>query len=329
MNSSSCSSEESAAPRVAHCIAGVARSFLAVNSTYVVRGLRHNMVDAFGGRSVVFLLLKTFETAQKDVSFRFPASPAEDIVRDGTLSSEQASALRHAVRYLRAAEVRLVTEEQVTLNPACTWGSGANTSATQTYSTAAGVLRHVGQMEASLGCLEMIAAHEARHGFRFDMVVRSRPDLGVVAPMPGWCRFPDARSLYLPQQFNVDWVYVSSRAVANVTLSVVHEYRRCRGQLDGGGHFEVLLSKVAQRAGFRRVLVPMPVALVQSACAAPDGSCSSVPAYKHERTVRLIGCCVEGQLAQCHFGNALCGDVLRATHGRLDHGGRRDRDGES
>lgn len=49
-----------APPLVAHCIAGMARSF---SEPTVHRSLKANLINAIGGRAVVFLSLKTFDVS--------------------------------------------------------------------------------------------------------------------------------------------------------------------------------------------------------------------------------------------------------------------------
>ena len=62
-------------PRVAHCIAGLARTFI---EPVVFKSLRHNFIEGFGGLGSTFLLLKTFGTAEKDPHFRFPSAVNEE-----------------------------------------------------------------------------------------------------------------------------------------------------------------------------------------------------------------------------------------------------------
>ena len=54
--------EQREPPRVAHCIAGLARTF---TEPIVYKSMRHNLIDAMGGRTAVFMILKTFDTAVK------------------------------------------------------------------------------------------------------------------------------------------------------------------------------------------------------------------------------------------------------------------------
>ena len=95
------------APRVAHCIAGVARTFVH-ESLLLPRLFKRNLIDAVGGEPSVFLLLKTFETARKDALFRFPAMPTEDVRLGGSDEHVRPSALPTA-RPTRRRDVRCAT----------------------------------------------------------------------------------------------------------------------------------------------------------------------------------------------------------------------------
>ena len=47
-------------PLVAHCVAGLSRTF---TEPLVCKSFKHNFVDAFGGRVVLFMMLKSFDVA--------------------------------------------------------------------------------------------------------------------------------------------------------------------------------------------------------------------------------------------------------------------------
>ena len=199
-------------------------------------------------------------------------------------------------------------------------GSGSNYSGTQSYTTEAGVRRHVGQMASSLGCLQMIEDQEALTGRRFDFVTRSRPDVAVLAPVPaiGACpQYRDDKALVVVRAFNSDWWYASQRAVANASLGVIRLYERCRGRAPWGAHFEGALSFAVRSAGFHTSPASLAVALVSSAERCDDGgpdACSMMPGYKGH--AGSIGCCVEGLRLQCHYQNAPCDAVLRSYRAR-------------
>ena len=212
--SDACSASNSALPtRVAHCVAGLVRSF-AHPSLLLPKLLKRNVLDAVGGQPTLFLLLKTFDLARKDALFRFPSSASED---HRPASPGQHAGLEAAILFLQPQRVELIASETFVLNPHCHYGTGANSSATQSYSTKAGMRRHVGQMVSSRTCLEMIEQHEAG-GAQFDLVIRTRPDMAAIAPLPPYCNFRDEAALNVARAFNKDWLYVSSRRVANAAV---------------------------------------------------------------------------------------------------------------
>ena len=300
---------------VAHCIAGLARTF-AHPSLMLPQLVKRNMIDAFGGKPSLFLYLKTFQTAPKDSSFRFPAKANEDLHEDG--SDEQKRGLDALIAYLQPTMVLLMANESHAVNPHCHVGPTPYVYS-KLYSTQAGVLRHVGQMASSLACLKMIEQHELRFGTQFDFVVRSRPDVAVLAPIPSRCHFDDAYMLYMVQAFNQDWLYVSSRKVANVSLAMLHAYERCKGTLAWGGHYETGLQIVVQKAGMRVGRVRMALALTtatthdQRPCTADK--CSLMPGYRGHSP--QFGCCVGGLRLQCHYQNHACSLAMRSYQSML------------
>ena len=75
-------------------------------SLLLPRLLKRNLVSAFGGTPVLLLLLKTFDTAPKDMLYRFPASASEDFLPGG--SPAQLRGLEAAIDLLRPQSVKLV-----------------------------------------------------------------------------------------------------------------------------------------------------------------------------------------------------------------------------
>ena len=301
-----CSASNSARPpRVAHCVAGLVRSF-AHPSLLLPKLLKRNVIDAVGGQPTLFLLLKTFDLAPKDALFRFPSSASEDL---RAASPGQRTGLEAAISMLQPQRVELIASETFVLNPHCHYGTGSNLSATQSYSTEAGMRRHVGQMVSSRTCLEMIEQHEASAaaGAQFDLVVRTRPDVAAVAPLPPYCNFRDEAALYVAQAFNKDWLYVSSRRVANASLMVISLYEKCHGALPWNGHYEGALTHAVRRAGFIEKSLPMALALTSEPCI--TNSCSMMPGYKGHSA--QLGCCAEGIWLQCHYQNKACDSTLR------------------
>jgi hypothetical protein len=166
-------------------------------------------------------------------------------------------------------------------------------------------------MLSSRGCALMIERHEASRRVRFDFVTRLRPDLAVLAPLPPLCHYR-ASTLFMPQAFNVDWLYIGTRDVANAALNVLHLYQTCNGSIPGHGHFEAMLQLAVQRDGFKRAKTPMAVALASQDCelnASGSDYCTHMAPFKGRRGP--LGCCVEALRVQCFFDNNACETVLQ------------------
>ena len=177
-------------PLVAHCISGVARSFL---FEPVFKSLKRNLIESFGGRSVTFLHLKTFALSAKSPKGKFQGNLTADITSEWT--SSEYRKLESALHYLQPQHMRLESSRrsQPPINHDCALeyapGSGNIWVAASRYSSPAGVARHLGQITGSMQCLTDIEEWENRHSTKFDWIVRTRPDLGFMAPILPYCSF--------------------------------------------------------------------------------------------------------------------------------------------
>ena len=69
------------------------------------------------------------------------------------------------------------------------------------------VLTAGGSIAWSCGrCLQMIQEYEAMTGSAFHFVVRSRPDIAVLTPLPPLCSFSRPGTLYMAGALQSDWV---------------------------------------------------------------------------------------------------------------------------
>ena len=295
---SASSSGASRIPRVAHCVSGLLRSF---TLPMVHRSLLHNFIEPFGGHASIFLVLKTFDTAHKHQQL-FPHDANADRVagwNDATRST-----LREALDYVRPQQVRLIHEEPIQINTECRINANlsANTSG-GIFGTAAGHQRTVGQLSASVACLNEIAAYEQAHGVSFDLVTRSRPDIAYLSPMQPHCAFnstwADTVHSTTPGRGGIvyktkDLLFVMGRATADHFLvAPMTEYRACLGHARWTSYNELVsahASTAIPAGGF-------PIGLVR------DNYCPST----------IHGYCrsVDGHLIQCG-GERRCDALLRA-----------------
>ena len=133
-------------PLVAHCAAGLMRSFL---EPVIHRSYLHNLVHGLGGRAALFLQLKTFDVQRKrnrkmqpclGMGCTFPTSAEEDIVPNAFDATARAK-VAAAMQYLQPQAAILLHVESPQYNPRCYMGHGSNGSVVDAYKSAAGVIR--------------------------------------------------------------------------------------------------------------------------------------------------------------------------------------------
>ena len=249
---SSCSTHEpdpSQPPRVAHCVAGLVRSF---TEPLVYKSLRRNLIESFGGEPSLFLALKTFDVPSKDKKGHFNITVATDVSVDWTPERIEQQ-LRPAIEWLKPTVVRLRNSSDETpealINLACPTASPSEVKRHPhhlIYATEAGMVRLVGQMKTNAECLRLIEEYEERHGVCFDWVSRSRPDLlhigggggrggggggggGGTVPRYNHTQFfaPNNRTRDDVYMDTRDWFLLTRRRNARGALDVLELYRRC------------------------------------------------------------------------------------------------------
>ena len=247
-------------PLVAHCVAGLARTF---SHPWVYRNFRHNLVNGFGGRAALLLLLKIFGSDT--------AKPWERAAGNDDTAQSKRRMLQAAIEYVAPQMVRLLRDDataEAAVNHDCniSWHGapiggvapdlGSRTVAQRLfYSTAAGRRRLAGQLTASAECLHMVEEYELAHGIRFNYVTRSRPDLAYLSPMLPYCFFADPKVLYIDKK---DFFLAMRREVASTLLAApLEHYRMCRGTAWWVEH-EQLLRASAIASGYRYKVFPLP-----------------------------------------------------------------------
>ena len=238
-------------PLIGHCIAGLARTLV---EPVVYRSIEENYLRAIGGRSVLLMYLKTWSTSRKTRGDAFESSVARDTLP--WWNHEAELALLRALQYLRPQGVHLVhsqQEENVHANPNCTKPTGTLSVAHSIYTTPAGLARHMGQLAASTGCLNMLREHEASYPkLRFSYFVRSRPDLAYPVPVPPYCHFDRKRYTYGGR---IDWFYVFGRGLLEAALDLqARHYKTCSGVPWWGYVYEKLVEGSVKRVAGKRAV---------------------------------------------------------------------------
>ena len=302
---SNCPESKESKPLVAHCVSGLSRTFVEL---LVFKSLKHNLIDAFGGRVVLFLLLKTFDVAPKKQN-QIPSTYAEDLV-EVDLNAQWLRAMKAALDWVKPQHVKLIKSQHTEFNSECMFNNVSYEDGIGAYNTEAGAIRHIGQMQASMDCLETISEYERSNGVSFDIVSRSRPDLGYLAPFEPYCskKFASLRNDTVFSS-SKDYFYIMNRKMANRTLSVLDEYRACRGISWWQGEYETLLRHVSggkgdfaldhapKQDGGAFLEAGFPIGLVRGEHCDIDGSCNEVAGLKVQCANELA--CLECLGADC------------------------------
>ena len=161
-------------PRVAVLLVGNFRSFY---DERVYRSIRANLIDALGARTTVFIYGKTDSEHVRgkrrdnglsiDVNFISTQSGLqafEDKRREQNIVN-----LKRAAAYLGSnggpqVEMQMVNSTKIDLNSKCPWVF--NGLKWEPY--------YMGQLQSHAMGYEMMAAYEARHHVRFDLVIKAR-----------------------------------------------------------------------------------------------------------------------------------------------------------
>lgn len=228
-------------PRVAVCLAGGART---LPHELARATLRDNVLRAFGGRQTIFAAQIKLGDARGDARARYGATldAAEGAARaalagltagsGGDGMSAQAELAELALERSAAPEPLADCEGYTRYgdrgdSDPIAGGAGNTTSAAEGvgdheianktpehFRTAAYLQSFLGQLRGNAECMRMVEAHEARHGLRFDWVLKLRPDLAVARALKPSC-FWDPRVVH---QRN-DYIYIAPRDLAPALLA--------------------------------------------------------------------------------------------------------------
>ena len=223
-------------PLLAHCITGLARSFA---TPVVYRSIRANLLLAIPGRAATFVHLKLY--LQPGFS------------RDRSYGATSDSELLQALQHIRPQSTRLIRDEKFKVNPRCTFKTGI-------LGSPLGIQRQIGQFQALHTCLDMLDEHEHAHRLRFHFVVRSRPDMGLFAPLLApFLGSPAAARTVFSNTGHNDRLFIAPREAAVAVFDLAAHYKNCTGEAWWKGVQEELLSGVIKQSGLteRRVQYPL------------------------------------------------------------------------
>lgn len=209
-----------ARPNAAICLAGHARTFA---SPAVVDGLlQHLYGGPFGANFTTFLYLKLHDRSTKGKTY-------EENQRKGIHSTGQNAS--HVAAWARRlpnlVNLSVVTNDVSFRQPsACGGGSFTRDNATgDAWRTEETFQMLLGQLYNEFWCGDAIRAYSEATGVEFDVVIKSRPDVTFLSPMPPWCAYDLARKACSAR----DWLFMLPGSVAVAALRRGwHEFENCR-----------------------------------------------------------------------------------------------------
>mmetsp|Transcript_27893 Transcript_27893/g.57319 ORF Transcript_27893/g.57319 Transcript_27893/m.57319 type:complete len:405 (+) Transcript_27893:264-1478(+) len=196
-------------PRVAHCIAGSARTLW---HPRVYKRLQDNFIDALGGNYTTFMYLKLtdskslLETKQHIKTF----APKLD-------------SLSAALAYMKPYKVIFAPEK----NPSVYGSRESGCSLIKLDPEIAANL--IGQLDTLRDCYRMIEDYEEVEGARFDFVTRIRPDSAVLRPVQSVHTLSSAKAYY-PTRVIIDHIGIFGRSVSDYFFLIANRfYSGCPG----------------------------------------------------------------------------------------------------
>lgn len=156
-------------PRVAWLIAGNART---LGLPFVHGSIRSYGIDAFGGNVTVFFWRLVEEEADAGG------------MNHGFADAGNVSAAIRALGVDVLEEVHAAGSGTVIANPSCAWMEKHPSRA-----------RSIGQLQNLARAFALVEKEEQRIGARCDFVIRARPDVAFLQPLPRWHEWPAAHPL--------------------------------------------------------------------------------------------------------------------------------------
>jgi len=182
-------------PRIAHCLAGSARTL----SSYVAyHSIQTNFIESLGGDYNTFVHVKLIDSKE----MFFNASTMHKL--DNELSS-----LTAAFNFLDPTTLVVAPEKP----PSAFSPRVSGCTLTNYLESTQG--NYIGQYDSLRDVFKLVLAYEAKQGMRFDFVTRVRPDSAFVKPVQPWCTF-DQNYYYLASQYHwPDHVGIFGRDVSD------------------------------------------------------------------------------------------------------------------
>lgn len=211
-------------PRIALMACGNMRTF---GDPRVYKSLRHNVVDALGGNTSVFVWMRLGDDAYK-VNEEEHARPGYQRL-DYVHSLEKVrTAVSYIAKHGRNVEVIFEyvngTSDDI-FNDNCSIFDSLKTHK-QAW------LRklfpsYIGQMHTHYMAFQMVEAYELQQGMKFDYVIKTRTDIVFLRSVMPFCAYlPNA--VYTGRDSPSDWILLMPRAVAHEAMRAVWDrYRSC------------------------------------------------------------------------------------------------------
>ncbi|KAJ8603280.1 hypothetical protein CTAYLR_006939 [Chrysophaeum taylorii] len=208
-------------PNLALCLAGHARTF---GDPRVVDGLLTNLVASFGANVTTFLYLKLHDHSTKGKDRLENLKLAVDM-RVGDKHKEDVRRMAH--RMPNVSGLALIEDDVVFRQPPCQKSrefrvdnkSGTAWRTEETWQML------VGQLYNQYWCGVSIEQYERDTGVKFDVVIKSRPDVTFAGPAPPYCAFDYDTKACTAR----DWLFMLPGSVAVKALKRGYEeFEMCR-----------------------------------------------------------------------------------------------------
>ncbi len=206
-------------PYVALYLTGNARSFI-YPSTY--KRMKKNLVDSLSRNTLVFARLKTWDTRVKNQTRHGYFAP---MITNYT-------AVRRAIRHLSPVHLSIEKAHKNSVRSECVFSkkeARRSDGFVSIYFGEAMIDRFVGQMKAVYDCYQDVVVFENLAGFKFDAIVRARPDVVWIAPSANATSFlARGHVIHLFDEF-----IFTPRAFSAGLIAWYNAYLECNGVWNG------------------------------------------------------------------------------------------------
>ena len=272
-------------PRIAVMACGNLRTF---GDPRVYKSFRHNLVDALGANTTVFVWMRMEDDAYK-VTSQEPLRPGYQRSSYDEGMQKVRAALSYIARHGKNVEVLFEhvngTSNDI-INDKCPIFDFLKNSKEAWHRRL--FPSYIGQMHTHYMAFRMVEAYEQQHGMQFEYVIKTRTDLVILKSVMPFCAY-NPTAVYTGKDFPSDWFLYMPRAVMQEAMRGVWDrYVACRdgvkylkesmAECCGGGPTGLVVGAVI-RMHAPLIGPPYPPRLHQGVFAAPPAG--SV-AMKHE-----------------------------------------------